>query len=94
MVAMNIPIATNDSASPAASAAGPARCSPTAVPRIAGNSGSTHGDSVERSPARKANAMAPAVMLVSAYLRVEPSNVSIDAGLVSPAERPVSVAPL
>src|SRR5262245_31411980 len=59
MVAMNRPTMTNQSASPAASATGPARCALTAVPSTIGNSGSTQGDSVERTPARKASATLP-----------------------------------
>ena len=49
---------TNDSASPAASATGPRRCSPSAVPITIGTSGSTHGDSVDSSPASSARPIA------------------------------------
>src|SRR5262245_6614035 len=59
MVATNSPTMTNDSASPVASATGPARCALTAAPSTIGNSGSTQGDSVERTPARKASATLP-----------------------------------
>src|SRR5262245_4243906 len=59
IVATNRPTRTNESASPAASATGPARCALTAVPSTIGNSGSTQGDSVERTPARKASATLP-----------------------------------
>src|SRR5262245_49343951 len=57
MVATNKPITTNDSASPAASASGPARCALTAVPSTIGSSGSTQGDSVDSTPARNARPM-------------------------------------
>src|SRR6187431_827942 len=59
MVATNSPIATNDSASPAASATGPNLCRPRAAPSTIGMSGSTHGDSVERIPASNARPMPP-----------------------------------
>src|SRR5262245_40765388 len=53
-VATNKPSTRNDTASPAASASGPSRCSDSAVPRTTGSSGSTHGERIETSPARKA----------------------------------------
>ena len=56
-VATVSPITTNDSASPPARANGPARCSLSALPSTIGNSGSTQGDSVERTPARNASAV-------------------------------------
>src|SRR5437764_14662948 len=46
-------------ASPAASATGPARCSPMAGPKTMGNNGSTHGESVDSTPAAKARPILP-----------------------------------
>ncbi len=88
-----MPMATNDNARPEASATGPRRCSLTAVTRMIGSSGSTHGESVERMPARKANIVLPRSM-GSAYFIAVAISASIDALLVSPAERAVSVLPL
>ena len=51
IVATNIPIETKEITSPAANAAGASRCSLTAVEKITGSSGNTHGDKVERMPA-------------------------------------------
>src|SRR6266478_4786276 len=59
IVATNSPMATNETARPAASAAGPNLCSETAAPRTSGNSGRTQGDSVDRTPAKSASRLAP-----------------------------------
>jgi len=50
-VATNSPMATNETISPPASASTPNRCAATAAPNTSGSSGSTQGDSVERTPA-------------------------------------------
>src|SRR6266851_657204 len=55
IVATNSPMATNETARPAANAAGPSRCSERAAPRTSGNSGRTQGDSVDRTPAKSAS---------------------------------------
>src|SRR5260370_21169563 len=69
IVATNSPIATNETARPAASAAGPKRCSETAAPSTSGNSGRTQGDSVDRTPAKNASTLAPAAITLSSLGR-------------------------
>src|SRR6266481_9251171 len=65
IVATNSPMATNEAARPAASAAGPNLCSETAAPSTSGNSGRTQGDRVDSTPARNANRIAPVAMMPS-----------------------------
>src|SRR5262249_46053189 len=62
MVATNKPIATKDTASPAASAAGPRRCSEAAAPSTTGKIGSTQGERIESVPATNARASGPSGM--------------------------------
>src|SRR5260370_6425653 len=69
IVATNRPMATNEAARPAASAAGPNLCSETAAPSTSGNSGRTHGDRVDSTPARNANRIAPVAMMPSSVGR-------------------------
>ncbi len=52
IVATNKPTTTKALASPSAKASGPSRCVAAAAPMTRGSSGSTHGDSVESTPAR------------------------------------------
>src|SRR6516162_1454649 len=59
MVAANNPIATKETARPAASAAGPQRCSDAAAPSTIGRIGSTQGDKIVRRPATNATIGAP-----------------------------------
>jgi hypothetical protein len=63
MTATKVPIAVKESATPVASAAGPQRCSDVAAPRTIGSIGSTHGDSVDRSPATKPSRTLPSIFL-------------------------------
>jgi len=53
MVATNNPRTRTDSASPPASAIGPDLCRDAAVPSTMGKSGSTQGEKMDTSPARK-----------------------------------------
>src|SRR5262249_57756481 len=62
MVATNKPIATKDTASPAASAAGPRRCSEAAAPSTTGKIGSTQGERIESVPVTNARASGPSGM--------------------------------
>ena len=94
IVATKRPIATNYIASPAANAAGPNRCSLTAVPSTIGRSGNTHGDNNDKTPAINAKIKLLVAMMPLTYFSVDCSNASIAACFVSPAERPVSLAPL
>src|SRR5690348_3123784 len=59
MVAANSPIATKETATPAASTAGPQRCSDAAAPSTIGSIGSTQGDKIDRIPATNARTNAP-----------------------------------
>jgi hypothetical protein len=53
---------TNESKSPAASAAGAKRCSLAALPTMIGRSGSTQGDRTDKAPARNARPRVPRLM--------------------------------
>ena len=60
-VATNRPIAVNESARPAASAAGARRCSDAADASTIGRSGSTQRESVDNAPATKERPRAAAL---------------------------------
>ena len=92
MVAAKSPMTTKEIERPPASAAGPSRCSDAAAPSTIGKIGSTHGERMETMPATKANGIAPAPM--ARGQRVLSSSAPIEARLVSPTERPVSLSPL
>src|ERR1700733_167849 len=62
MVAAKSPMTTKETERPAASAAGPKRCSDAAAPSTMGRIGSTHGERMDSTPATKARGTAPAVM--------------------------------
>ena len=62
MVATNIPMATNDTESPMASATGPHFCSDAAVPSTMGRIGNTQGESIESVPATKASTRLPSII--------------------------------
>ena len=90
IVATNNPTVTNDSTMPAASASMPNRCAATAAPRTSGSNGSTHGDSVEKTPARNPNRMLPPVMAQALVFSI---NALIASSAVMPVARPVSTLP-
>src|ERR1700730_4492305 len=62
MVATNIPMATNDTESPVASATGPHFRSDAAAPRTIGRIGSTQGDNTDSMPATSASTRLPRVI--------------------------------
>src|SRR6266852_734883 len=61
-VATNIPMATNETESPIASAAGPHFRSDAAAPRTIGRMGSTQGDNTDSMPATSASTRLPSVI--------------------------------
>src|SRR6266852_1298704 len=61
-VAMNIPMATNETESPIESAAGPHFRSDAAAPRTIGRMGSTQGDNTDSMPAASASTRLPSVI--------------------------------
>ena len=91
IVATKMPIAANDTATPAASATGPSLCSETAVASTIGTSGSTHGASIDRMPATKAKRTLGRCM---AQLAALANRAEIEPLSVSPVERPTSWGPL
>jgi hypothetical protein len=52
-------MATKETATPSANSAGPNLCRDAAAPRTSGNNGNTHGERIDKIPARNASPIAP-----------------------------------